>query len=326
MKSKSAVSKNMVRRLFERTEFIILLATIALMILCTCFNDAFFSKYNMTTLLRQMSFQTIVAFGQTLILILGDIDLSVGAVACFTSITTGLLMTTTGVNPYLIFAFGLIIGLACGWVNAFFITRFKIAPFIITLGTQQIFNGLVYVLTEGHTVTNIPESFCNMGRAMLFDIIPLPFLIMLVVGVLLYLVLKYTPFGRFLYAIGGNQNAATLVGIKVDHHRTYVYMLSGMLASLAGMLMMSRLGSAQPTVGVNWVMPSITAAVLGGTAMNGGRGGMVGTVIGSLLMIVISNVIVIMRVSTYMEQVVVGSVVIIAVLIDALKTRVSQKS
>lgn len=321
---KSTASKSAVRRLLGRTEFVILLATVVLMLLCASINSGFFSKYNMTTLLRQMSFETIVAFGQTLILILGDIDLSVGAVACFTSITTGLIMTNTGINPYIVFAFGLLIGLGCGWINAFFITRFKIAPFIITLGTQQIFNGLVYVLTEGRTVTGIPADFTVLGRSMLFTILPVPFLLMIFVGAILFFMLKYTPFGRFLYAIGGNQTAAMLVGIKVDRYRSYVYMLSGLLASLAGMLMMSRLGSAQPTVGVNWVMPSITAAVLGGTAMSGGRGGMIGTLVGSLLMIVISNAIVIMRVSTYMEQVVVGSVVIIAVLIDALKTRVSR--
>lgn len=313
------------RKLAGKTEFVILLATIVLMLLSASVNNAFFSKYNIMTLLRQMSFATIVAFGQTLILILGDIDLSVGAVACFTSISTGLLMTRTPVNPYLIFILGLIVGMVCGWINSVFITRFKIAPFIITLGTQQIFTGLVYVLTEGRTVMGIPESFSAMGRGMILDLIPIPFIIMLVVGVILFFVLKYTPFGRFLYAIGGNQTAAMLVGIKVNRYRSIVYMLSGMLSALAGMLMMSRLGSAQPTVGVNWVMPSITAAVLGGTAMSGGKGGVVGTLIGSLLTIVISNAIVIMRVSTYMEQVVVGSVVIIAVLIDSLKTSVSSR-
>lgn len=309
------------RKLVGNTEFVILLATVAIMLLSTAVNDAFFSKYNIMTLLRQMSFVTIVAFGQTLILILGDIDLSVGAVACFTAISTGLLMTETAINPYVIFVLGLFMGALCGWINSIFITRFKITPFIITLGTQQIFTGLVYVLTEGRTVMGIPKTFTAMGTGVIFDAIPISFLIMLCVGAVLFFVLKYTPFGRFLYAIGGNQTAAVLVGIDVNRYRSIVYMISGLLSALAGMLMMSRLGSAQPTVGINWVMPAITAAVLGGTSMSGGRGGVMGTVVGSLLMIVISNAIVIMRVSTYMEQVVTGSVVIIAVLIDALKTR-----
>lgn len=315
--------KSVLARLFGKTETIIFLATMVLMLLTAAVNSAFLSKYNMTTLLRQMSFTTIVAFGQTLILILGDIDLSVGATSCFTAITTGLIMTRTGLNPYIVLVLGLCIGAGCGLLNAFFIARFNITPFIVTLGTQQIFTGFVYVLTEGRTVMGIPESFLPLGQGMVFDIIPIPCLIMLALGVLVYLMLKYTPFGRYLYAIGGNQSAAMLVGISVKKYRSLVYVISGTFAALAGMLMMSRLGSAQPTVGVNWVMPSITAAVLGGTSMSGGRGSVLGTVIGSLLMVIISNSIVILRVSTYLEQVVTGSVVIIAVLIDALKTRVA---
>lgn len=312
-------------RLLSKTETIIFLATVVLMLLTSVVNSAFFSKYNMTTLLRQMSFTTIVAFGQTLVLILGDIDLSVGATACFTAISTGLIMTKTGTNPYVVLLVGLCIGATCGLLNAVFITRFNITPFIITLGTQQIFTGLVYVLTEGRTVMGIPAEFLPLGQGMILGIIPLPCLIMIILGMCVYFVLKYTPFGRYLYAIGGNQSAALLVGINVKKCRAFVYMLSGSFSALAGMLMMARLGSAQPTVGVNWVMPSITAAVLGGTSMNGGRGSVLGTVIGSLLMVVISNAIVILRVSTYMEQVVTGSVVIIAVLIDALKVRVSNR-
>ncbi len=129
-----------------------------------------------------------------------------------------------------------------------FITRFKITPFIITLGSQQIFTGLVYVLTEGRTVMGIPGSFTAIGQGMIFSIIPVPFLIMIVMGIIMFFVLKYTPFGRYRMPIGGNQSAATLVGISVNRCRTVVYVISGVLAALAGMLMMARLGSAQPTL------------------------------------------------------------------------------
>lgn len=317
--------KTKLSKIIGKTETIIFLATVVLMLVTAAVNSAFFSKYNMTTLLRQMSFTTIVAFGQTLILILGDIDLFVGATACFTAISTGMIMTKTGINPYVVLLMGICIGALCGLLNAFFITKFSITPFIVTLGTQQIFTGLVYVLTEGRTVMGIPASFLVLGQGMLFNVIPVPCLIMVVIGILVFLMLKYTPFGRYLYAIGGNQSAAVLVGIGVKKCRTFVYIMSGAFSALAGMLMMARLGSAQPTVGTNWVMPSITAAVLGGTSMSGGRGSVLGTVIGSLLMVVISNAIVILRVSTYMEQVVTGSVVIIAVLIDAFKTQIAMK-
>lgn len=324
-KQAAAPHTSTIRRIFGNTEVIILLASVILMLASYFVNDTFFSQYNMSTLFRTMSFVTIVAFGQTLILLLGDIDLSVGAIACFTAVVSGIFMTTWEVNPYLIFLLGLAIGCGCGLLNAFFITKFNITPFIITLATSQIFTGLVYVITEGHTVMGIPEAFTVLGQGMLFDWLPVPVVIMAVAGVILFFVLHYTPFGRYIYAIGGNATAAKLVGINVRKNRSLVYVVCGFLSALAGMLMMARLGSAQPTVGTGWVMPSITAAVLGGTSMSGGRGGIVGTVVGALLMTVISNAIVIMHVSTYMEEVIVGSVVIVAVLIDAIRTNMSAK-
>ncbi len=318
-------NQSILKKLFAHTEVIILLSTIALMFASHIANNAFFSQYNMSTMLRQMSFVTIIAVGQTMILIMGDIDLSVGAVACFTAIITGTLMTTTGLNPYLVMPIGLVIGGLCGAFNVFFITRFKITPFIVTLASSQIFTGLVYVITEGRPVMNIPASFTILGQGMIGGVIPIPLIFMLLIVALFYFILKYTPFGRHVYAIGGNTTAARLVGIRVNSTRSAVYIITGMLAAFAGMLMMARLGIAQPTVGVNWVMPTITAAVLGGTSMSGGRGGVIGTLIGALLTNVISNAIVMMRISTYMEQVVIGSVVIIAVLIDAIRTMNSKK-
>lgn len=324
-KQTAAPQTSMIRRIFSNTEVIILLASVILMLASYIVNDTFFSQYNMSTLFRTMSFVTIVAFGQTLILLLGDIDLSVGAIACFTAVVSGIFMTTWEVNPYLIFVLGLAIGCGCGLLNAFFITKFNITPFIITLATSQIFTGLVYVITEGHTVMGIPAAFTVLGQGMVFGWLPVPVIIMAVTGIILFCVLRYTPFGRYIYAIGGNAVAAKLVGINVRFNRSMVYVVCGFLSALAGMLMMARLGSAQPTVGTGWVMPSITAAVLGGTSMSGGRGGILGTVVGALLMTVISNAIVIMHVSTYMEEVIVGSVVIVAVLIDAIRTNMSVK-
>jgi ribose transport system permease protein len=144
---------------------------------------------------------------------------------------------------------------------------------------------------------------------------------MLVLGAIMFFVLRYTPFGRHLFAIGGNETAAKLVGINVNRCRLLVFVLSGLFAALAGILIMARLGTAQPSIGSTWVMPAITAAVLGGTSMTGGRGSIIGTIVGALLTTVISNSIVAMSISTYWEQIVIGAVVITAVLIDALRTR-----
>jgi len=313
--------------IFGNTEFVILIATILIMVLSYIANNEYFSAYNMSTVFRQMSFVTIVAFGQTLVILLGDIDLSVGAVGCFTAICTGLIMAAdVTINIGLVLLIGVCIGALCGLLNAVFITKFKITPFIITLATSQIFTGLVYMLTGGRSIMTIPESIKQLGQGMVGGIIPIPVIFMIVLGIVMIYVLKYTPFGRHIYAIGGNEMASRLVGIKIRKTKSIVYMISGVLSATAGMLMIGRLGMAQPTIGNDWVMPSITAAVLGGTSMSGGRGGVVGTIIGALLMTVISNAIVMMRISTYLEQVIIGSVVIVAVLIDSIRTRISRQA
>lgn len=325
MNNKTIDKKQSRKNVFSSTQFVLLIVNILLMLLCYSVNNNFFSKYNMSTLFRQMSFVAIVAFAQTLVLILGDIDLSVGSIACLMATVTAMLMTQTSLNPYFVMAIGLILGMVCGLFNAVLITVFKITPFIITLATSEIFTGIVYVLTEGGSILNIPSSFTAMGQGMMGGILPIPTIIMLAIGLCLYYILHSTPFGRRLYAIGGNSTAARLVGIDVKRNRQLVYMISGCLSALAGILMMSRLGLSQPTVGINWVMPSVTAAVLGGTSMTGGRGSIWGTMIGALLMTIISSTIVVLRISTYAESVVVGAVIIIAVIIDAVRTNYSKK-
>jgi len=314
---------SLAKKVFGRTEVVIFVATIVIMVVSSFFNSAVFSQYNLSTMIKQMSFITIVAFGQTLVLILGDIDLSVGSVAAMAAIFSAKIMTQTSIPPYIVFALGLLLGALCGLFSGFFITQFRITPFIITLGASQIFTGILNVVTEGRTIQGMPESFTILGQGSLGGILPYPAIFMLVLGAAIFFVLKHTAFGRHLYAIGGNEIAAKLVGISVKKCRMTVFMLSGIFAALAGMLITARLGTAQPTIGSTWVMPTVTAAVLGGTSMTGGRGGVVGTIVGALLTITISNAIVTMRISTYWEQIVIGMVVITAVLIDALRTRKS---
>lgn len=309
------------KSLLKSTQSIILLATLLLMFASYAVNDAFFSMYNMATLFRTMSFVAFVGLGQTMVLLLGDIDLSCGSIACLTAIITGKLMVEMRVPPIAAVIIGLCLGAACGAVNCFLISKFKINAFIITLGMSTIYEGAVLYITGGSPVLNIPKQLAFLGKGMIGGFLSYPLLIMLIAAVITTFTLKWTPFGRQLYAIGGNETAAKLVGIKVDRARMIVFMLSGVFSAMAGLLMMLRLQAAQPSVGLNWLMPSITAAVLGGTSMKGGRGTVVGTVLGALLMTVISNAIVIMGISTYLEDVVIGTVVIIAVLADALRIR-----
>ena len=228
---------NALKKIFGHTEVVIFLATLFILIISYFFNRAIFSPHNVSIMLRQMSFITIVAFGQTLVLILGDIDLSIGAGAAMSAVLTAMLLTRTELHPFAVFLVGLGLGACCGLFSGFLISKFKITPFIITLGASLIYTGILNVITEGRTIQGMPESFTWIGQGMLFGRIPYPVIFMLTLGAILFFVLRYTPFGRYLYAIGGNETAARLVGINVARIRMIVFMLSGIFSALSGMLM-----------------------------------------------------------------------------------------
>lgn len=306
------------------TEFAIFIVLIGLCALLSLIKPQFLSVYNFSTLFRQIAFITIVAFGQTLVLITAGIDLSVGAAAALSGIMSAWLMVNTPINPWICIVLGLVVGCLVGLTNGFLITKVKINPFIVTLATGEIFGGFIYVITQGWAIQNIPESVLGLGRGSIAGI-PIPVWIMIIVGFTLALVMKFTPFGRYIYAIGGNMNAAKLVGIKVDKVKVLVYVIADALAAMAGILITCRLGAAQPTVGLNWVMPSVTAAILGGTSMSGGQGNIAGTIIGAALMGVISNAIVLLSVSPYWEKVITGCVVLIAVILDRVRANMDKR-
>jgi ribose transport system permease protein len=170
----------------------------------------------------------------------------------------------------------------------------------------------------------LPESFAFLGQGMI-GLVPVPVIFMLVITIVIAYLLENTPFGRNIYAVGGNSIAAKLAGIKVENVTLYVYMLSGMFASLSGLLLTSRMNAGQPTIGASWVMPSITAAIIGGTSLSGGEGTIIGTIIGAAFMGVLANGIVLLNISSYWERVITGAVVIIAVVIDLIRKIRSQK-
>ncbi|MHB8062681.1 MAG: ABC transporter permease [Ruminiclostridium sp.] len=308
-------------KIYKSTPGAVFLVAIGLTIIVQIFTSNFYTAYNISTLIRQVSFIIIVAFGQTMVLLLGGIDLSVASIAGFSSMVVAELMTQTGINPFLCIIIALAAGLILGSINGIFICGLKITPFIVTLGTGAIFKGVIYVVTKGRPIIGIPSEVTPIGQNALFGFLPYPTIIMLVICVILVIMLKYTSFGRHIYAVGGNELAAKIVGIRVQKVKMYVYSLSGLLAACAGILMVLRLGSSQVNIGENWVMPSITAAILGGTAMSGGSGGIVGTIIGGLLMGIISFSITLLGISSYWEQIVTGGVVVVAVAFDAIRRR-----
>lgn len=293
-----------------------LVGLIIFAIILAFINDNFFTLNNMLNLLRQVSVNALIAFGMTFVILTAGIDLSVGSTLALGSVLTAGLLTS-GMDPILAVIIGLLIGFALGAVNGLIITKGRVAPFIATLATMTIYRGATLVYTDGTPITGLSDSmaFEMIGKGYFFGI-PFPVIIMIVAFFILYFVQKKTVFGRQVYAVGGNEDAARLSGIKTDGVKIWVYSITGMLAVLAGIIITSRLDSAQPTAGTSYELDAIAAVVIGGTSLAGGRGRIVGTLIGALIIGVISNGLNLLNVSSFYQQIVKGTIILIAVLFD----------
>ncbi len=293
-----------------------LIGLIIMMIALSFLSDAFLTLDNMLNLLRQISVNALIAFGMTFVILTAGIDLSVGSLLALGSVLTAG-MLTSGMDPILAVFLGLLIGLALGAFNGLIITKGKVAPFIATLATMTIFRGATLVYTDGRPITGLSDSFAfqMIGGGYVFGI-PFPVILMVVIFLILMFILQKTVFGRQVYAIGGNEEASILSGIKADRVKIWVYALTGMLSVLAGIILTSRLNSAQPTAGMMYELDAIAAVVIGGTSLMGGRGRIFGTLVGALIIGVIDNGLNLMNVSSFYQQIVKGGVILLAVLLD----------
>ncbi|MCM3177241.1 ABC transporter permease subunit [Cytobacillus horneckiae] len=295
------------------------LGLLLIIIILAIMSPNFSTTENIFNVLRQVSINALIAFGMTFVILTGGIDLSVGSILALASaLTAGML--ASGMDPILAVLLGLLAGAAMGLFNGLIIAKGKVAPFIATLATMTIFRGLTLVYTEGRPITGLSDavSFQMLGKGYFLGI-PFPVITMLIAYLILYFLLKKTTFGRGVYAIGGNEEASRLSGLKVDRLKMGVYSLSGLLAALAGITLMSRLDSAQPTAGTSYELDAIAAVVLGGTSLSGGRGWIFGTLIGALIIGVLNNGLNLLNVSSFYQQVVKGGVILLAVLIDRKK-------
>lgn len=285
----------------------------------TIINPQFISFSNIFNLLRQVSINALIAFGMTFVILTGGIDLSVGSTLALSSAVTATLMSS-GMDPILSVLIGLLCGVALGAFNGITIAKGKVAPFIATLATMTMYRGLTLVFTDGTPVSGLgtSASFELLGRGYFFGV-PIPVITMLVAFIILFLILKKTTFGKRVYAVGGNEEASILSGINADRIKIYVYSLTGFLSALAGIILTSRLGSAQPTAGDMYELDAIAAVVIGGTSLTGGRGWITGTLIGALIIGVIDNGLNLLGVSSFFQQVVKGGVILLAVLVDRKK-------
>ena len=263
----------------------------------------------------------------TIIILSGGIDLSVGALLALSgAVAAGLLksgMKIPGTDIFIevtvsgaIIA-GLLVGTVLGWFNGFVITRFKLPPFVATLGMLSIARGLTMLWTGGFPITRLGDNFDFMGAGHFFGV-PMPVLISAGLVLIFIVLMKRTRFGRNIYAVGGNERAATLSGLNVNRIKLMVYTLGGALCGVAGLLVTARLDSATPNAGLGYELDSIAAVVIGGTSLNGGRGTIIGTVLGCLIIGVLNNGLVILEVSPFWQQVIKGLVILVAVGLDKM--------
>ncbi|MGG3738618.1 ABC transporter permease [Aeribacillus pallidus] len=290
-----------------------------LCIVLSVLSDNFLTMNNWLNILRQVSINALIAFGMTFVILTGGIDLSVGSVLALASALTAGMMAS-GTDPVLAMLLGVLAGLVMGALNGIIITKGRVAPFIATLATMTIFRGATLVYTDGRPITGFTDSvaFQMIGRGYFLGI-PVPVLLMLVIFGLLMFVLRKTTFGRHTYAIGGNEEASRLSGLRVDRIKIWVYSLTGGLSALAGIILTSRLNSAQPTAGTAYELDAIAAVVLGGTSLSGGRGWIFGTFVGALIIGVLNNGLNLLNVSSFYQQVIKGAVILLAVILDRRK-------
>ncbi|WP_409300061.1 ABC transporter permease subunit [Peribacillus sp. SCS-155] len=297
-----------------------LLGLLLITIILTIMSPNFLTVDNMFNVLRQVSINALIAFGMTFVILTGGIDLSVGSILALSSaLTAGLL--SNGMDPILAISVGLLAGALMGLANGLIIAKGKVAPFIATLATMTIYRGLTLVYTDGRPVTGLSDavSFQMLGKGFFLGI-PFPVITMLLAYFILFFILRKTTFGRGVYAIGGNEEASRLSGLKVNRLKMGVYTLTGFLSAFAGITLTSRLNSAQPTAGMSYELDAIAAVVLGGTSLSGGRGWIFGTLVGALIIGVLNNGLNLLNVSSFYQQVVKGGVILLAVMLDRKKS------
>lgn len=320
MSASGTVKKGIWGHLAGHPLFGVILALLAICLVSSLISPHFLTEYNAIIIVRSLAFIGIVSMGQAILLILGEIDLSVGTMAGLCGVVGGMLMVQFGIPPIWAMPLGLMFGMLCGLVNGVIVTKLQLNALVVTIGMSGVYKGVNLVLTKGKAIVNIPPSFHFLGKGDVLGV-PLPFIFMLAILAVLALVITLTPFGRYIYAIGNNREAAKIFGIRVDRVRIVCFMLAGLLSAMAGLLMVARLGSSQPAIGEIWVMTSIAAPVIGGIPTTGGIGHIAGAIIGSAIIGVIENIIVLTGVSPYWQTVVSGGIVVLAIALDSVSRR-----
>lgn len=294
---------------------------IGLLIIVVTFSflsPVFFTLPNLLNILQQSSINALIALGMTLVIISGGIDLSVGPTAALSAVLGATLMVAGVPVPLAILA-TLGVGALCGLFSGTLIAYAGLQPFIVTLGGLSLFRAIALIYTGGNPIFGIPLSFRSVVNSTLFGV-PMPIVVVAVIALLLWTVMNKTPLGEYILAIGGNEEAARVAGVPVKRTKVTVYIFSGLLASLASLILIGRLGAAEPTIGNLWELDAIAAAAIGGASLMGGKGSVFGTLIGVIILGVLRNGLTLLNIQAFYQLLATGLIIIIAMLID-LATR-----
>jgi len=311
--------------LLKRTDTSVVLATLVLFIVFSFSNSSFLTPFNLFNVSRSASLYAFVALGQAIVIVIGDMNLSLGAIGGLAVVIAGWAMDTMGLDPTIAVILALLAGVLCGLFNGIIIVKSKLNSFVVTLATSFIFTGLVEGISQGFPYTKIPKDFTMMGRADIFNI---PYLFIATVVVLIFMayLFRYTVIGRRILATGGNLEAARLSGIRTDNISLLSHVLSGLFASIAGLLWVSRMGSAQPSTGTDWLIISFAVAIIGGTALKGGEFTSLGFLASAIMLTLIKNGLIMFNVNVYFEQSFLGIIILLAVSVESIRVLLSTSS
>ena len=310
----------------SRREIIIILGIILMFIVFTLINSAYINPANLRDILEQAVVYGLMGFGMTYVIITGGIDLSSGANLALTGVFLGF-MLEAGVPSGIAILLALLIGAAFGSFNGVLVSCMGLQPFIATLGTMQLYRGIAYIITGGFPVMDIPRIYRDLVYSEIIPgwLIRVSSIIMIVVAIILGFILRKTRFGSYLYAIGGNEEASRLSGVNIKLNKIGAYMVSGICATIAGIIMIGKLGTAEPTAAQNYEMNAIAAAAIGGTSMAGGRGTIFGTFVGAILFSGLKIGLIVVGVNSYWQFVATGVVIIIASYFEIAQSRLAER-
>ena len=298
----------------------IYVALIALFIIFSCLSSDFLTPTNLLNIARQIAVLGVASVGMTYVILIGGIDLSTGSIITFVNIIAAYFMVNSGMNMWLAILISLIASTSIGFLNGFLVANLNIPSLIVTFASQTIFEGFAYIISNGMPIFGFPKSFATIGQGYL-GFIPVPVIIMIVVFLIGGFLLNKTYFGRYFYALGGNETASKMAGIRVKRMKYLIFSLSGFFAGIAGIIMLARTNSGQPTAGKGYEFQVITAVALGGVSLSGGSGKLSNVVACVFIMGILKNGIVLLNVSEYVQMVVEGVILLLAVGFDCIQKR-----